>query len=158
MINPNRSLEPRYSSLSSSSYALQLSGYVGRTVMIVKNTIKLEFNRASVIYVQIPADVYQIKLVLSSTTSELIRTILLGKRSLSLFEFLWDGMNDNGEIMNPDTYYLHASCLHNGTQITLLTLIEANVNGVNINQNTSQVYLTLSDIGPVNLTDIMYLI
>ncbi|ASQ45580.1 flagellar hook assembly protein FlgD [Legionella clemsonensis] len=137
-----------------SNQALQASALVGRKVLVNSNIISLGQEDAAKVAVDVPATVDNLTAAIYSESGELIRTIPLGQRSVGLFEFSWDGLNQKGERAPAGKYTVKVNGVYSGKEVALKTMTAANVDSVSLGQNGEGVKLNVAGIGSVSLNDV----
>ncbi|KTD49997.1 flagellar basal body rod modification protein [Legionella quinlivanii] len=137
-----------------SNQALQASSLVGRKVLVNSNTVKLAADGESKISVDLPAPVNKITASIYSETGELIRQIPLGQHGMGLFDFSWDGMNQQGERVPAGNYAIKVNGIFDGKEVALRTMTAANVDSVSLGQNGEGVKLNVAGIGSLTLDQV----
>ncbi|WED43977.1 flagellar hook assembly protein FlgD [Legionella cardiaca] len=137
-----------------SNQALQASALVGRKVLVNSNVMSLGQEGETKAAVDIPAGVDNLKAAIYSEAGELLRTIPLGQRSAGLFEFSWDGFNQNGQRVPAGKYTIKVNGVYSGKEVALRTMTAANVDSVSLGQNGEGVKLNVAGIGSVALSDV----
>ncbi len=137
-----------------SNQALQASALVGRKVLVNSNVMNLGQEGEAKVAVDVPASVDNLAAAIYSESGELIRTIPLGQRSVGLFEFNWDGLDQKGERVAAGKYTVKVNGIYSGKEVALKTMTAANVDSVSLGQNGEGVKLNVAGIGSVSLNDV----
>lgn len=137
-----------------SNQALQASAFVGRKVMVCSNIIRLNRVGASPVLIDIPLGISQLTITIYSETHEKIRRIFFKEPNVSIFKFIWDGLNYKNEHMPLGTYGINVQGLYKDRDIILKTRVAANVDSVSLSQKGEGVTLIVEGIGEVALNQV----
>jgi len=137
-----------------SNQALQASALVGRKVLVANDSVSLEAEGAVKATADLPSAVSGLKASIYSTSGELIRTIPLGQQNAGLFEFSWDGMNQQGERAVAGKYTVKVNGIYNNQEVAIKTMTASNVDSVSLGQNGEGIKLNVAGVGAVPLDQV----
>ncbi|MBI2786318.1 MAG: flagellar hook assembly protein FlgD [Legionella longbeachae] len=137
-----------------SNQALQASALVGRKVVVNGNRLKRDTTGSVTIAVDIPPGLSKLSATIYSEFGELIKTIPLGQPATGFFQFSWDGIGEDRQPMNDDTYKVEVNAVYEMKELSLKTMICANVDSVSIGQNGEGLKLNVDGIGAVSLDQV----
>lgn len=137
-----------------SDQALQAANLVGRDVLVPVNTGNLEAGGAikGVVGVTEPAE--QVTVRITDESGVLVKEIRLGTQSKGEVNFVWDGLDENGEAVEPGQYKVEAQATVDGETMTPYTLLEARVDSVSIGAAGQGLSVNLAGLGPVSFSSV----
>lgn len=147
------SIQQLASSLQSTQ-ALQATSMVGRKILVNSENLTLGKEGETKAAVNLPAEVDQLTAAIYSESGELVRKIPLGKQNAGLFNFSWDGFNQNGQRMPEGKYSVKVNGLYSGREVALKTMTTAKVDSVSLGQNGEGIRLNVAGVGQVALNDV----
>jgi len=143
-------LQDSFTSLAgslSSNQALQASALVGRSVLVPSDAGVLTAGGTVSGSIDLPESAGEVRLQISNAAGEVIRTIPLGSQQAGSVGFVWDGIADDGSVVNPGLYQVTASSVRNGEQEALETFISDRVESVTLGRAGEGTTLNLSLLG-----------
>lgn len=150
-----------FSNQITSGQALQASSLVGRTVLLPTNLAAQDRVFGGIGgQINIPVGTQNVTLDISNEQGEFIRRVELGDQLAGgLTEFLWDGLDEEGERASfEDSYVIEATGIVGaGDREALPVAVDIRVHSVTLNQNSGQgVRLNLEGgQGQARLTDVL---
>lgn len=153
MENLNSTLTGFYSSFQSSQ-ALQASALVGRSVIVNTDTALVDTSKSFSGSIEMPASGNNLKVVITDAEGKAVKTLDLGTRSTGLVDFIWDGTDNSGNLLEPGSYKISATASIDGTTTALSTYLPATVNSVTVGQSGSEMMLNLAGLGSVALSQV----
>lgn len=144
------------SSNFSSSQALQASSLVGRSVITQTDQAMVDTSKSMTGFVAVTSAVGNVTVKVTDKDGNLIKTIDLGAQSAGSSDFIWDGKNEDGEVVDSGTYTFKASTKNDsGDAVALSTSLPATVSSVTLNQTGGEMLLNLSGgMGSVKLSQV----
>jgi flagellar basal-body rod modification protein FlgD len=139
----------------SSDQTLQAASLVGRTVSApseqgllaaggeIKGTVDLQASSSNV----------NLK-ILDPATGDVIGIKSLGGHSAGSVPFVWDGMNDKGNLAHPGVYKIQVEASIDGINTVLPSEIQARVESVSMDSGKNGLQVNLSGLGAVNFNQI----
>jgi flagellar basal-body rod modification protein FlgD len=138
-----------------SNFALRASALVGRKVFVYGNQLYLGVKGEAVFAVDIPDFVRQrITVAIFAASNKLIKTISLIQPETGLLRLTWDGTNEDNQRQVACVYHLTARGQLRGQEVSLKTMISANVDSVSLGKNNEGLQLILAGIGAVFLDQV----
>lgn len=134
-----------------SSQALQASALVGRSVLAPVHTMPMNAGQGLRGAIDLPQSVSEVKINVTSSSGQVVRTLQLGQQAAGLVGFSWDGKNAAGEVMPAGKYKVTATTSVDGKPLALNTLLTAQVDSVSLGEGGSSVTLNLAGAGPMTL-------
>jgi len=140
----------------SSSQALQASSLVGRSIIIQTDKAMVDTSKSMAGSVAVTSAVGNVSVKITDKDGNAVRTIDMGAQSAGKADFIWDGKNDAGEVVEPGTYTFKASTKNDaGDSVALVTSLPATVTSVTLSQTGGEMLLNLSGgMGSVKLSQI----
>lgn len=139
----------------SSDQALQAASLVGRNVSAVSSEGLLSAGGTVSGEFELPASSDNVKVqIVNPQTDQVIRTIDLDSQSAGSVAFEWDGMDDEGQVVNPGVYKVEAYAKLDGKNTQLTTNINSKVQSVTMGSGSSGLTVDLVGIAPVKFNDI----
>lgn len=137
-----------------SSQALQASSLVGRSVIAQTDKAVVDTSKSLNGSVVVPQSVSDVKVTITDKDGNTVRTLDLGAQSTGNASFVWDGKNEKGELVSPDTYTFKATTTVDGKAMEMYTLLPATVSSVTISQTGGEMMLNLAGLGSVALSKV----
>jgi len=137
-----------------SDQALQAANLVGRDVLVPVNTGNLEAGGSisGVVGVTEPAE--QVTVRITDQSGVLVKEIQLGTQSKGEVSFTWDGLDANGDAVEPGQYQVEAQATVDGETVAPYTLLEARVDSVSIGAAGQGLSVNLAGLGPVSFSSV----
>ncbi|MDG9882678.1 MULTISPECIES: flagellar hook assembly protein FlgD [Pseudomonas] len=137
-----------------SSQALQASSLVGRSVIAQTDKAVVDTTKSLNGSVVVPQSVSSVTVTITDKDGNAVRTLQLGEQKAGNASFVWDGKNDKGEVVSPDTYSFKATTTVDGKAMEMYTLLPATVSSVTISQTGGEMMLNLAGQGSVALSKV----
>lgn len=137
-----------------SSQALQASSLVGRSVIVQTDKSVVDTTKSFTGSVSVPQSVSNLSIKITDKDGKTIKTIELGEQSAGKADFVWDGKNEAGEVVDPGTYTFAASSKIDGTATALTTYLPATVSSVTLSQTGGEMMLNLAGLGTIALSKV----
>jgi len=138
-----------------SDQALQAASLVGRTVSAPSEQGLLAAGGEIKGAVELPASSANVNLkILDSLTGDVIRIKSLGGHSAGPVPFVWDGMNDKGNLASPGVYKVQVEASMDGINTVLQTEIQSRVESVSMGSGKNGLQVNLAGLGAVNFNQI----
>lgn len=137
-----------------SSQALQASGMVGRSVLFQSSQVNLTADTPVTGAVELPSSTSQLILNVYDANGELVKRMDMGEQPSGNVRFQWDGRDQDGNPVVPNTYYIGAEFKYGSDTVSLDPYINERVDSVSIGANGSGVTLNLSDGSKVALSSV----
>lgn len=147
------SIEQLATSLQSNQ-ALQASALVGRKVLVNSDTVTLGSDGDANAAINMVPGLANLQASIYSASGELIKTIPLGQPTEGLYQFSWDGTNQNNERVAAGGYKVQVSGTYNNQQVSVDTMVSANVDSVALGQNGDGLRLNVAGVGSVTLDQV----
>ena len=139
----------------SSDQALQAASLVGRTVSAPSEQGLLAAGGEIKGTVELPASSSNVNLkILDPVTGDVIRIKSLGGHSAGPVPFVWDGMNDKGNLASPGVYKVQVEASIDGINTVLQPDIQARVESVSMDSGKNGLQVNLSGLGAVSFNQI----
>ena len=139
----------------SSNQALQAASLVGRTVSAPSEQGLLAAGGEIKGTVDLPASSSNVNLkILDPVTGDVIGTQSLGAQSAGPVPFVWNGMNDKGNLANPGVYKVQVEASIDGTNTVLQPDIQSRVESVSMDSSKNSLQVKLAGLGAVNFNQI----
>lgn len=156
-VNGITELQQSFSSLASSlqsSQALQASTMVGRSVLVENGTLELSGGNAAGFAIDLPQSVPSLQVTISDASGQVVRQFNLGTQSGGLVDLSWDGLDNNGNALQPGSYRINAQAVIDGENQSLSTLVVAPVESVSLARDGGEPTLNVSNIGAIALNSV----
>lgn len=137
-----------------SDQALQAANIVGRDVLVPVNTGNLEAGGSIKGVVGVTESASDVTVRISDASGELIKEIQLGTQSKGEVNFSWDGLDENGDAVEPGQYKVEALAKVDGETVSPYTLLEARVSSVSIGGAGQGLTVNLAGLGPVSFNSV----
>jgi len=139
----------------SSDQTLQAASLVGRTVSAPSEEGLLAAGGEIKGTVDLPASSANVNLkILDPLTGDVIRIKSLGGHSAGPVPFVWDGMNDKGNLASPGVYKVQVEASMDGINTVLQAEIQARVESVSMGSGKNDLQVNLAGLGAVNFNQI----
>lgn len=139
----------------SSDQALQAASLVGRTVSAPSGEGLLAAGGEIKGTVDLPASSSNVNLkILDPVTGDVIGTQSLGAQPAGLVPFVWDGMNDKGNLAHPGVYKVQVEAGIDGINTVLPTQIHSRVESVSMDSGKNGLQVNLTGLGAVGFNQI----
>ncbi|MCP3675747.1 MAG: flagellar hook assembly protein FlgD [Gammaproteobacteria bacterium] len=152
-----QAMQDSFSALASSmtsNQALQASALVGRTVLVPSNVASFDGGTEVQGMAALSSAATDCVLRIEDENGQLIRTIELGDLQQGPNEFVWDGTDENGNVVAAGFYQMSVTGDVYGTETSLPTGVYARVDSVNLGGTNGGIYLNLDGLGSVSLDDV----
>ena len=139
----------------SSDQALQAASLVGRTVSAPSEQGLLAAGGEIKGAVDLPASSSKVSLkILDPATGDVIGIKSLGGHSAGSVPFVWDGMNDKGNLTHPGVYKVQVEASIDGINTVLQPEIQARVESVSMDSGKNGLQVKLAGLGAVSFNQI----
>jgi len=139
----------------SSDQALQAASLVGRTVSAPSGEGLLAAGGEIKGTVDLPASSSNVNLkILDPVTGDVIGTQSLGAQPAGPLPFVWDGMNDKGNLAHPGVYKVQVEAGIDGINTVLPTQIHSRVESVSMDSGKNGLQVNLTGLGAVGFNQI----
>lgn len=139
----------------SSDQALQAASLVGRYVSAPSKQALLAAGGSVSGDFELPSSSTSVTLkILSPQTGEVIRDIDMGSQASGTVPFAWDGLDNNGELVNPGAYKIDAQAQIDGNNTALTTNIKSQVKSVTMGNSGNGLQVNLNGLGAVKFNEI----
>lgn len=92
--------------------------------------------------------------IIQPQTGEVVRNIDMGPQSAGTMPFVWDGLDNDGNMVNPGLYDIQASAAIDGVNTVLPTNISSLVKSVTMNNGKTGLMVNLNGVDPVKFNQI----
>jgi flagellar basal-body rod modification protein FlgD len=137
-----------------SNQALQASTMVGRSVMVPSNEARLPDEGNLVAAVDLEQSASRVVVSIADANGQLVQRIDLGSQQAGLVDFQWDGLNGDGDRVSSGLYTVSAEVYQNGEVSAGSILASAQVESVTLGQGGSDLTLTVSDLGDIDMSQV----
>jgi len=139
----------------SSDQALQAASLVGRTVSAPSGEGLLAAGGEIKGTVDLPASSSNVNLkILDPVTGDVIGTKSLGAQPAGPVPFVWDGMNDKGNLAHPGVYKVQVEAGIDGINTILPAQIHSRVESVSMDSGKNGLQVNLTGLGAVGFNQI----
>ena len=143
-----------FSNSITSGQALQAGSLVGRNVLAPVNSSYLEAGSSIKGRVDLPASASEVEVTISDQNGQLVRSMKLGAHPSGPLEFSWDGIDNNGDYVQPGLYNVMVSAGRGVTQETLQTNLYNKVHSVTMGGGADGLILNLAGSGQMPFSSI----
>lgn len=153
-VNGINSLNTSMNALSSSmlsNQVLQSAGLIGKHVLAPGSSMFLQ-NGTAAYGVDLPQAVDSMKVAITDSAGNTVKTINLGAQQAGTLALQWDGTTDAGGKAPSGTYQFSVSASQGGASVSATALSQDTVNSVS--QNAQGALLNLANMGPVALSSV----
>ncbi|MDR3476560.1 MAG: flagellar hook assembly protein FlgD [Gammaproteobacteria bacterium] len=140
------------------SQVLEASQLIGKNVQMPSKSAYLSGEKGLEGSVIMPAASNALSVTITDSNNQVVKTINLSAPSSGVVDFKWDGLDAEGNQLNPDYYHLSASAMINGESVAVPTAGTFRVNSVGLDQNNGGVILNLDGMGGVGMNDIIKIV
>ena len=137
-----------------SNQALQASTMVGREVLVSGNQVSLGAEGSLTMAVDLVGSASSVKVNITDEFGQLVHQVDLGNQQAGLINVQWDGLNANGDRVNPGRYTVSAEVNQAGSVVAGSTLVAAQVESVTLGQAGQDLTLTVSGLGDISMSQI----
>jgi flagellar basal-body rod modification protein FlgD len=138
-----------------SSQALQASSLVGRSVITQTDKTLVDTSKSMTGSVAVTSEVGNVSIKITDKDGDTVRTIDMGAQSAGTQSFIWDGKNDNGEVVASGTYTFNATTKNDkGDSVAMTTSLPATVTSVTLSQTGGEMLLNLAGGTSIKLSQI----
>lgn len=139
----------------SSDQALQAASLVGRTVSAPSEQGLLAAGGEIKGTVDLPASSSNVNLkILDPVTGDVIGTKSMGVQSAGPVPFVWDGMNDKGNLAHPGVYKVQVEASIDGINTVFQPNIQSRVESVSMDSGKNGIQVNLAGLGAVSFNQI----
>jgi flagellar basal-body rod modification protein FlgD len=139
----------------SSDQTLQAASLVGRTVSAPSEEGLLAAGGQIKGTVDLPASSSNVNLkILDPATGDVIGIKSLGGHSAGPLPFVWDGMNDKGNLAHPGVYKIQLEASIDGINTVLQPEIQSRVESVSMDSGKNGLQVNLAGLGVVGFNQI----
>jgi flagellar basal-body rod modification protein FlgD len=139
----------------SSNQTLQAAGLVGRMVSAPSEQGLLAAGGEIKGTVDLPTSSAQVNLkILDPVTGDVIGTKSLGEQSAGPVPFVWDGINNNGNLAHPGVYKVQVEANIDGVNTVLQPTLQARVESVSMDNGKNGLQVKLAGLGAVSFNQI----
>jgi len=137
-----------------SGQALQAASLVGKSVLVPgdQGLVSLNKNLSGEIVLNDKASDLRVSFLDSNGVP--VKTINLGTQEQGNVSYQWDGLLDDGTYTNPGAYQVKAEATVNGTNTTLQTYVNADIESVALSGGKKGIQLSLAGLGNVNFSEV----
>ncbi|QLA16655.1 flagellar hook assembly protein FlgD [Desulfolutivibrio sulfoxidireducens] len=119
--------------------------FIGKEIKASGETIQLEDGEASTIYYTVATDAEEVVANVLDEDGNVVRTVDIGAETAGDYEFVWDGMDSDGNVMDDGVYTVTILTQDaDGNASTASTQIQGTVTGVESSDGTY--YLRVGDV------------
>jgi flagellar basal-body rod modification protein FlgD len=147
------SIQELVSSLQSNQ-ALQASALIGRKVLITSSSLILPPIGETKIAVELPEGLDYLNTLIYTPFKTLVKTLHQHPSSPGLFQYSWDGSDENNQRVAPGLYHIEACGNLCGKPVYLKTMIFGNVDSVHLGPKGEGLTLNVSGLGSVSLDEV----
>ena len=139
----------------SSDQTLQAASLVGRTVSVPSEQGLLAAGGQIKGSVELPANSPNVNLkILDPETGDVIAIKNLEEQSAGSVPFVWDGINNKGNLAHPGVYKVQVEASIDGLNTVLQPEIQARVESVAMGSGKNSLQVNLAGLGAVNFNQI----
>ncbi len=137
-----------------SGQALQAASLVGQSVMIPsdKGVISITKSLSGEVVLNDRTD--NLRINISNSNGELVKTLNLGQQTEGQVNFEWDGLLNDGSYVDAGVYNITAEAMVNGENTVLQTYVNADVNSVSLGGSNKGITLDVASLGTVNFNEV----
>jgi flagellar basal-body rod modification protein FlgD len=104
----NKALEDLAATMAASSDFSTISA-IGKTADLGSNAITIDEGSNSTFEIYFPSDISQGNVEITDVNGNLLKTLEVGTNPAGVYQFTWDGTDNNGEQVDGGIYYASAS-------------------------------------------------
>ncbi len=124
-----------FSSSVSSGQALQAAGLIGHYVLADTDKGTLAEGGQLEGVINVPASSPSVKVKVYDDVGQLVREVDLGGQASGDMTFVWDGTDDDGNVMSAGAYRVTAEATYEGASEALNVMMGSQVSSVTLNPN-----------------------
>ncbi len=144
-----------FASSLSSDQALQASSLVGRNVFAPGNEALLSVGDVISGNFELPDSSPNTSIkIINPLTDEVIKNIDLGGNTAGNVGFVWDGLNELGELADPGVYKVQAEAIINGNNTILQTNLKSRVESITLGSSSRGLQVNLVGVDAVDFNQI----
>ncbi|AKP74206.1 Basal-body rod modification protein FlgD (plasmid) [Piscirickettsia salmonis] len=140
-----------------STTALQASALVGRSVLAESDKGLLIEGEEFKADIEVPKNAKEVKVNIFTDGGSLVRQVEIGDLADGNYSFVWDGKDENGNVMPAGRYQFAAEARVEGETQQLPLAVYANIDSVILGKNGEETQVSLSGIGQVGISGIKQL-
>ena len=145
-----------FASSMTSNQALQASSLIGQNVLVQGNVGYLPGEEQSLSGVVINEQTVQnMQINIQNELGEVIKTIDVGTQAAGNIEFSWDGLDSNGNQMQPGEYIVTATGQVDGEGMQMSTAVNRHIGSVSLAGSNQGIILNLDGDVSINLDDVI---
>jgi len=137
------------------SQVLEASQIVGKKVQLATNNLQLKEGEEAEGAVIVPNGVKDITVTIHDASGNKVRTMTLESPSEGVFDFTWDGLDDDGKPVEKGFYMMSAIGVAGGEELSLPTAASYQVDSVALDRNSGSVILNVEGLGGVSMDDVV---
>ncbi len=134
-----------------SSQALRASALVGRDVVVESDRGQLPAEGELTGAISLPAAVENLTVTISDSSGQAVRQLELGQQSAGPVALVWDGLDEDGQRLPAGEYRISAQTRIEDENVSLQTLMDAEVLSVTLGRGGEPPRLNLEGIGELSL-------
>jgi flagellar basal-body rod modification protein FlgD len=134
-----------------SSQTLQATALIGHSVLASGNQLALS-NAQAVGGIDLASAADSVKLQITDSAGNVVRTLDMGPQSAGQVGFSWDGTNNNGQAVADGSYSFTVSATSQGAAVKSTPLAVATVSSVSLNGNA--VTINTANAGQLDLSQV----
>lgn len=160
LVSGMQGLQSSFSLLAQAMQAnqsLTAVGLIGHKAMIASGTGALGEDGMQGA-VGVPAGATSVKVSITDSAGNLVRTLDLGAPASGTFRFTWDGLGDDGATLPQGNYKISAQATVDGTGQAATTYAVATVQGLTPGTAGSEPLLDLGSLGRVRLSQLFQIV
>jgi flagellar basal-body rod modification protein FlgD len=135
-----------------SGQVLQAAGLIDRSVLAPGTGLALASGTAAPFAVDLPAAAESVKVNITNSAGQLVRTLDLGALPSGVQTLSWDGADDSGRALASGNYRFNATASGGGEDVVAVPLTYATVSSVA--QGPNGVALQLADQRTISFSDV----
>lgn len=136
-----------------SSQALQASSMVGRFVKVDAETAYLGSGGVVAGTIELPYSTNNLKMNIYDSGGQLVGQELMGESVAGDINFVWEGVDADGNQLNPGTYRFEVLANIDGESVQVNTALSANVDSVTVGGNGA-ISLNVAGVGAVSMSSV----
>lgn len=144
-----------FKSASGLSQMLEASQIVGKKVQLATDKLHLQKDNKAEGAVLVPEGVSTVNVKIYNDKGDVVRTLTLDAPSSGVLDFVWDGLDDKGNVLDSGFYKMSASSKIDGVEQELATAANYVINSVALDRANSTVVLNVEGLGGVSLNDVI---
>ena len=106
--NTNKALEDLAKSLGSTNQFATISA-IGKTADLGSNAISIDEGISTSFEVYFPSDIHQGSVLITDGSGSTVKTLDVGTNDSGVYQFDWDGTDNNGNLADSGLYYVSAN-------------------------------------------------